>query len=68
MQASQSASRQKFEHAIDCVRDVRDAWKQVAQDVNLEEQSSFSPAHRAQPGRTASEPDFESVAPTSWTA
>ncbi len=34
MQASQSASRQKFEHAIECVRDVRDAWKQVAQDVN----------------------------------
>jgi flagellin-specific chaperone FliS len=68
MQASQSASRQKFEHAIYCVRDVRDAWKQVAQDVNLEEQSSFRPAHRAQLGQTASEPDFESVAPTSWTA
>jgi len=68
MQASQSASRQKFEHAIYCVRDVRDAWKQVAQDVNLEEQSSFSLAHRAQPGGTAFEPDFESSGPTSWTA
>jgi flagellar secretion chaperone FliS len=32
MQASQSASRQKFEHAIGCIRNVRDAWKQVAQD------------------------------------
>jgi flagellar protein FliS len=32
LQASQSASRQKFEHAIDCVRNVRDAWKQVARD------------------------------------
>jgi flagellar protein FliS len=30
LQASQSASRQKFEHAIDCVKNVRDAWRQVA--------------------------------------
>jgi flagellar protein FliS len=30
LQASQSASRQKFEHAIDCVRNVRDAWREVA--------------------------------------
>ena len=30
LQASQSASRVRFEHAIDCVRNVRDAWKQVA--------------------------------------
>jgi len=28
LQASQAASRQKFDHAIDCVRTVRDAWKQ----------------------------------------
>jgi len=32
LQASQSASRQKFEHAIDCVRNVRDAWRQAAKD------------------------------------
>lgn len=32
LQGSQSASRQKFEHAIDCVRNVRDAWRQVAKD------------------------------------
>ncbi|MGB6688607.1 MAG: flagellar export chaperone FliS [Terracidiphilus sp.] len=32
LQASQSASRPKFEHAIDCVRNVRDAWRQVAKD------------------------------------
>jgi flagellar protein FliS len=30
IQASQSASRQKFEHTIECVRNVRDAWKQIA--------------------------------------
>jgi flagellar protein FliS len=32
LQASQSGSRQKFEHAADCVRNVRDAWRQVAKD------------------------------------
>lgn len=32
LQASQSASKDKFEHAITCVRTVRDAWKQVAGD------------------------------------
>jgi flagellar protein FliS len=35
LQASQSASRQKFEHAIDCVRNVRDAWRQVAKDPKV---------------------------------
>jgi flagellar protein FliS len=32
LQASQSASIQKFHHAIDCVKNVRDAWRQVAKD------------------------------------
>ena len=32
LQASQAASRQKFEHAISCVKNVRDAWRQVARD------------------------------------
>lgn len=32
LQASQSASRAKFEHAIHCVRNVRDAWREVARD------------------------------------
>jgi len=35
LQASQSASRQKFEHAIDRVRNVRDAWRQVAKDPKV---------------------------------
>lgn len=30
LQASQAASRPGFEHVMDCVREVRDAWKQVA--------------------------------------
>src|SRR3954463_223431 len=32
LQASQSASKPKFEHAISCVRNVRDAWREVARD------------------------------------
>lgn len=35
LQASQSASRQKFEHTIDCVRNVRDAWREVARDPRV---------------------------------
>ena len=35
LQASQSASVQKFEHTIDCVRNVRDAWRQVAKDPEV---------------------------------
>jgi flagellar protein FliS len=33
--ASQSVSRQKFEHAIECVRNVRDAWRQIAADPSV---------------------------------
>jgi flagellar protein FliS len=32
LQASQSSSQPKFEHTIECVRNVRDAWRQVAKD------------------------------------
>jgi flagellar protein FliS len=35
LQASQSASQRKFEHAINCVRNVRDAWRQVARDPEV---------------------------------
>lgn len=35
LQASQSASEAKFEHAIDCVRNVRDAWREVTKDPSV---------------------------------
>ena len=35
LQASQSASLEKFDHAIDCVRNVRDAWREVARDPEV---------------------------------
>lgn len=34
LQASQAASKAKFEHAIHCVRNVRDAWREVARGTN----------------------------------
>jgi flagellar protein FliS len=69
MQASQSASHQKFEHAIECVRDVRDAWKQVAQDTNLgEPRSSYRSTHAAQPRQIAAESDLDSPSGTRWSA
>jgi flagellar protein FliS len=36
LQASQSASKARFNHAIDCVRNVRDAWREVAKEPNAE--------------------------------
>jgi flagellar protein FliS len=35
LQASQSASRSKFLHTIECIRNVRDAWRQVARDPEV---------------------------------
>ena len=35
LQASQSASTEKFVHALDCVKNVRDAWRQVAVDPEV---------------------------------
>jgi flagellar protein FliS len=32
LQASQSASGARYSHAIDCVKNVREAWRQVARD------------------------------------
>lgn len=34
LQASQASSRPKFMHAIECVRNVRDAWREVATGKN----------------------------------
>jgi len=69
LQASQSASRQKFDHAIDCVRTVRDAWKQVAKDPEANPalpQRIDLPMHR-QAGFEGGDPVGDSV-PSNWTA
>jgi len=60
LHASQSASRSRFEHAIECVRNVRNAWREVARDVD------------AHPGATRTSPPAEPATPapgrSSWTA
>lgn len=71
MQASQSASRQKFEHAIGCIKNVRDAWKQVASDPEANP-AALRPALNSGPRHAA---DFaisgsgqKSSVAGSWTA
>jgi flagellar protein FliS len=65
LKASQSASIPKFQHAIDCVRNVRDAWREVARDPNLN--SGAPRILPIRPGAAAAErADFASG--SSWTA
>ena len=70
LQASQSASKVKFEHAIDCVRNVRDAWRNVAHDPDA---NSGSPRLMAMPARRTagfdeSDGPAGAAAGSSWTA
>jgi flagellar secretion chaperone FliS len=60
LKASQSASRQRFEHAIHCVRNVRGAWREVARGTNAN-----PPAARL---GTNSESQTNVAAGSSWTA
>src|SRR5579871_6862539 len=67
LQASRFSSRQRFEHAIGCVRNVREAWKQIAQDgvEPMERQSVNLPILGRAEGKAALA--ATSVAPR-WTA
>jgi len=60
LQASQSASKPKFEHAIECVRNLRDAWREVARDPDA---NPGSPSLQTTPVPPADRP-----AGSSWTA
>jgi flagellar protein FliS len=67
LQASQSASRSKFEHAIDCVRNVRDAWREVTKDPN----ANAGPARVIEmPSRTRQDHEAraDAIAGANWTA
>ena len=66
LQASQSASRAKFEHAIDCVRSVRDAWREAARDPNALPASS-SQLNPSSPASIAPGPS-QTAPRSSWTA
>lgn len=69
LQASQSASRQKFEHAIDCVRSVRDAWKQAANDPHVPPASARAIAMPARVHACLDSADCnpDAVARSNWT-
>jgi flagellar protein FliS len=69
LQASQSASLQKFEHAIACVGNVREAWREVARDPRVNPAPLQSVAN---PGSKSSQFDGDEYADagsgSSWNA
>jgi flagellar protein FliS len=68
LQASQSASRPKFEHAIACVRNVRDAWKQVAVDADLSDQQPENSIQSGSTSRLGVESGMDTANAARWTA
>ena len=73
LQASQAASKPKFEHAIDCVRNVRDAWREVARDLASNPKANpvssrglTMPPSQQPPMGT--DPSINAAAGSSWTA
>ncbi len=69
LQASQSASKQKFEHAVACVKNVRDAWRQVAREPEAQPAAGRVPTMLAR-GRAgiAGSGGEPGAAPSNWTA
>ncbi len=70
LQASQAASKAKFEHAIACVRNVREAWRQVARDPEAipERAGAARMPRRLQAAVHGAETAPEAGHASSWTA
>jgi len=71
LQASHSASRQKFEHAIACVSNVRDAWRQVARDAEVNpalSQAGGSAPRPLRPALEKADSGMEAVTGSRWNA
>jgi len=68
LQASQSASAPKFAHAIDCVRNVRDAWREVARETNSDPSFNRMAGMGPRGRQASSEVGEDEPAVTSWTA
>jgi flagellar secretion chaperone FliS len=64
LQGSQSASKAKFEYTIDCVRNVRDAWREVAKDQNSG-QAIFQSPSKLLPSVV---PETDATTRSSWMA
>jgi flagellar secretion chaperone FliS len=65
LQGSQAASKPKFEHAIDCVRNVRDAWRAVAKEQNAGPLSNMLTISSPAPSDLA---HSDTGASSNWTA
>jgi flagellar protein FliS len=68
LQASQSASAARFTHSIDCVRNVRDAWREVAKETNTGASPSRVITMPARGSHSADSAEAEDEAVSSWTA
>jgi flagellar protein FliS len=70
LQGSQSANKAKFEQAISCVRNVRDAWREVAKDPTIAAGSAHAATYSAsKPAENDRAESEQSVATSSsWTA
>jgi flagellar protein FliS len=74
LQASQSASKARFEHAIASVRNVRDAWREVARDpsvgpnVNPASSRALTTLRPAPTAADRAEAATEAASGSSWTA
>lgn len=70
LQASQLASVEKFQHAIGCVQNVRDAWKQVARETEASEMTSSRETWPTPSARASSNVQYEEemAGAASWTA
>jgi flagellar protein FliS len=68
LQASQSASKQKFEHTIACVKNVRDAWREVARDPSVNPAPAQAMPRRRDSEFSGDEYGAEAVAGSRWNA
>jgi flagellar protein FliS len=66
LQASQSASVAKFEHAIECVKNVREAWRRVAAESGAGASRAINARQAAV--RQQDEGDERPARASSWTA
>jgi flagellar secretion chaperone FliS len=72
LQASQAASTARFEQVIGCIRDVRDAWRQVAADPTVKAAASSAATSESGPAAPISAKliplPAEAAQATRWTA
>ena len=68
LHASQSASAARFNHAIDCVRNVRDAWREVARETSSDPAFGRVAAMPSNSDNEALSESEEEHAVSGWTA